>query len=154
MKKKLNIFCVLMLLLMASQVVMTFVTGADAFMEGWNDGRNAQPVNTWALLLEFFAEMFAVVAAIVSFISFIRFILNVNRNKVFVWENVNLLRLTACGLMVLAVIAACDELYAGRSFVDVYDHFFDAFLFGVFNMIISEVFAIGLKLKEEQDLTI
>lgn len=154
MKKKLNIFCVLMLLLMASQVVMTFVTGADAFMEGWNDGRNAQPANTWALLLEFFVEMFAVVATIVSFISFIRFILNVNRNKVFVWENVNLLRLTACGLMVLAVIAACDELYAGRSFVDVYDHFFDAFLFGVFNMIISEVFAIGLKLKEEQDLTI
>jgi len=154
MKKKLNIFCVLMLLLMASQVVMTFVTGADAFMEGWNDGKNAQPANTWGSLLEFFAEMFAVVAAIVSFISFIRFILNVNRNKVFVWENVNLLRLTACGLMVLAVIAACDELYAGRSFVDVYDHFFDAFLFGVFNMIISEVFAIGLKLKEEQDLTI
>ena len=154
MKKKLNIFCVLMLLLMASQVVMTFVTGADAFMEGWNDGKNAQPANTWGSLLEFFAEMFAVVAAIVSFISFIRFILNVNRNKVFVWENVNLLRLTACGLMILAVIAACDELYAGCSFVDVYDHFFDAFLFGVFNMIISEVFAIGLKLKEEQDLTI
>ena len=154
MKKRLNIFCVLMLLLMAPMVVMTFVTGADAFQEGWNAGRNAEPANTWGSLLGFIAEMFAIVAALVSFISFIRFILNVNRNKVFVWENVNLLRLTACGLMILAVVATCDELYSGCSFVEVYDHFFDAFLFGVFNLIIAEVFAVGLKLKEEQDLTI
>ena len=154
MKKRLNIFCVLMLLLMASQVVMTFVTGADAFMEGYNAGQNAGPVSTWAHLLEFIAEMFAIVAALVSFISFIRVILNVNRNKVFVWENVNLLRLTACGLMILAVIASCDELYTGCNFVEVYDHFFDAFLFGVFNLIVAEVFAVGLKLQEEQELTI
>ena len=154
MKKRLNIFCILMLLLMATMVVMTFVTGADAFQEGWNAGSNAGPAKTWTSLLEFLVEMFAIVAALVSFISFIRFILNVNRNKVFVWENVNLLRLTACGLMILAVVATCDELYSGCSFVDVYEHFFDAFLFGVFNLIIAEVFAVGLKLKEEQDLTI
>ena len=154
MKKRLNFFCVLMLLLMATMVVMTFVTGADAFQEGWNKGRNVLPANTWLALLEFFAEMFAVVAALVSFISFIRFILNVNRNQVFVWENVNLLRLTACGLMILAAVAACDEFYTGCSFIEVYDHFFDAFLFGVFNLIIAEVFAVGLKLQEEQDLTI
>ena len=154
MKKRLNFFCVLMLLLMATMVVMTFVTGADAFQEGWNKGRNVLPANTWLALLEFFAEMFAVVAALVSFISFIRFILNVNRNQVFVWENVNLLRLTACGLMILAAVAACDEFYTGCSFIEVYDHFFDAFLFGVFNLIIAEVFAVGLKLQEEQNLTI
>lgn len=154
MKRRLNFFCVLMLLLMATMVVMTFVTGADAFQEGWEKGREAGQVNTWAHLLEFFAELFAIVAAFVSFICFIRFILNVNRNKVFVWENVNLLRLAACGLMILAVVAAGDEFYTGCSLVEVYDHFFDAFIFGVFNLIISEVFAIGLKLQEEQDLTI
>ena len=154
MKKRLNIFCVLMLLLMATMVVMTFVTGADAFQEGWEKGSNAEPANTWAHLLEFFAELFAIVAAIVSFLSFVRFILNVNRNKVFVWENVNLLRLAACGLMILAVVAAGDELYTGCGFVEVYDHFFDAFIFGVFNLIVAEVFAVGLKLQEEQDLTI
>ena len=154
MKKRLNIFCVLMLLLMATMVVMTFVTGADAFQEGWNKGRNALPANTWLALLEFFAEMFAIVAALVSFISFIRFILNVNHNEVFVWENVNLLRLTACGLMILALVASCDEFITGCSFVEVYEHFFDAFLFGVFNLIIAEVFAVGLKLQEDQELTI
>lgn len=154
MKKRLNFFCVLMLLLMATMVVMTFVTGADAFQEGWEKGSEAGPANTWGTLLEFFAEMFAIVAALVSFISFIRFILNVNRNQVFVWENVNLLRLTACGLMILAVVAAGDELYTGCSLVEVYEHFFDAFIFGVFNLIVAEVFAVGLKLQEEQDLTI
>jgi hypothetical protein len=46
MKKRLNFFCVLMLLLMTSEVVMTFITGADAFREGWNAGRNAEPANT------------------------------------------------------------------------------------------------------------
>lgn len=154
MKKRLNFFCVLMLLLMATMVVMTFITGADAFMKGYNEGRNVLPANTWLALLEFFAGMFAIVAALVSFISFIRFILNVNQNQVFVWENVNLLRLTACGLMILAFVATGDELCAGCSFVEVYNHFFDAFIFGVFNLIIAEVFAVGLKLKEEQDLTI
>ena len=57
-------------------------------------------------------------------------------------------------MIIVAVIATCDELYTGCSFVEVYDHFFDAFLFGVFNLIVSEVFAVGLKLQEEQDLTI
>jgi len=154
MKKKLNIFCVLMLLLMAAEVVMTFVTGADAFMEGWEKGREAGAADTWGSLFGSLAEMSALVAALVSFMSFIRFILNVNHNKVFVWENVKLLRLTAYGLMLLAVVAAGDELYSGCSFTEVYNHFFDAFLFGVFNLIVSEVFAIGLKLQEEQDLTI
>ena len=154
MKKKLNIFCVLMLLLMAAEVVMTFVTGAYAFMEGWEKGREAGAADTWGSLFGFLAEMSALVAALVSFMSFIRFILNVNHNKVFVWENVKLLRLTAYGLMLLAVVAAGDELYSGCSFTEVYNHFFDAFLFGVFNLIVSEVFAIGLKLQEEQDLTI
>ena len=91
MKKRLNLFCVLMLLLMAIQVVMTFVMGADAFMEGWEKGRDAAPANTWAALFEFFICMFGIAAAIVSFVSFIRFILNVNRNNVFVWQNVLLL---------------------------------------------------------------
>lgn len=154
MKKKLNIFCVLILLLMATQVVMTFVTGADAFMEGWEKGSEEGIAHTWSALFGFFVKLFAVVAAFVSFISFFRFILNVNHNKVFVWENVHLLRLTAYGLMILATVAAGDELYSGCSFTEVYDHFFDAFLFGTFNLIISEVFAIGLKLQEEQDLTI
>ena len=154
MKKRLNIFCVLMLLLMATMVVMTFVTGADAFQEGWNKGRDVLPANTWLALLEFFVEMFAIVAALVSFVSFIRFILNVNRNEVFVWENVNLLRLTGVGLLIMALIVSADEYFTGTSLIEVYDNYFDILIFCVFNLIVAEAFAVGLKLKEEQDLTI
>ena len=143
-----------MLLLMAFDVVISFVTGADAFQEGWTKGRDVLPANTWLAILEFFVIIFAVVAALVSFVCLIRFILNVNRKEVFVWENVNLLRLTGCGLVILAVAATGDELITGGSFVEVYDHIFDASLFGVFTLIIAEVFAIGLKLQEEQALTI
>ena len=154
MKKRLNFFCVLMLLLMATQVVMTFVMGADAFMEGWEKGRNAMPANTWLALLEFFAEMFAILAALVSFISFIRFILNVNRSQVFVWENANLLRLTGVGLLVMSLIVSADEYFSGASLIDVYDAYFGILIFSVFNLIVAEVFAVGLKLQEEQELTI
>lgn len=154
MKKKLNLFCVLMLLLMATQVVMTFVTGADAFAEGWEKGRNGDSVSTWLTLFEFFAAMIAVVAALVSFLSFIRFILNVNHNQVFVWENVLLLRLTGVGLLVLTLIASADEYFTGTSLTEVYDNYFDMLIFSVFNLILAEAFAVGLRLQQEQDLTI
>ena len=154
MKKRLNLFCVLMLLLMAIQVVMTFVMGADAFMEGWEKGREAAPANTWAALFEFFICMFGIAAAIVSFVSFIRFILNVNRNNVFVWQNVLLLRLTGVGLLVMALIVSGDEYFAGASLTDVYDAYFGILIFSVFNLIVAEAFAIGLRLQEEQDLTL
>ena len=154
MKKKLNLFCVLMLLLMAIQVVMTFVMGADDFARGWEEGSKAGPAKTWGSLLELLGALLGLVAAITSFACFFRFILNVNRNEVFVWGNVLLLRLTGIGLLLLALTAAGVELHGGTSLTDVYDHTIDMLIFSVFNLIVAEVFAIGLKLKEEQDLTI
>ena len=154
MKKKLNFFCVLMLIVMASQVIMTFVTGADAFAEGWERGRNAEPVSTWSALAGLFMEMLVVIAAISSFWCFVRFILNVNRDKVFVWDNVILLRITGLGLLIAGLFAAVDEFLHGNGFTQVYEDYIDVLLFCVFNLIVAEVFAIGLKLKLEQDLTI
>ena len=154
MKKRLNFFCVLMLLLLASQVIMLFVFGADAFQEGFKQGSETEYKPTWANLLYFFVGMFALVACLVSFISFIRFILNVNHNKVFVWENVKLLRLSAYGLLFIATLVSSNELCSGGDFIEIYNDFFDTFLFGIFSLIVAEVFAVGLKLQEEQDLTI
>ena len=154
MKRKLNFFCVLMLLLMAAQVVMTFVMGADAFAEGWARGRNADTANTTGTLMQFLMEGMVVVAALSSFGAFVRFILNVNRDKVFVWDNVLMLRTTGIGLLIVALLASADELLTGRTFIQVYDEYFGILIFCVFNLIVAEVFSIGLKLKEEQDLTI
>jgi hypothetical protein len=47
-----------------------------------------------------------------------------------------------------------DGYFNGREFAEVFDASIDILIFSVFNLIVSEVFAIGLKLKNESDLTI
>lgn len=154
MKKKLNFFCVLMLLLMVAQVVTTFVMGADAFQEGWQKGASDQATSGWTALIGFLFGIAVILAAIVSFVCFLRFILNVNQNNVLTGENVNLLRLTGIGLLIITVFVLCSTLWEGENFAVAFDEAIGLMIFSVFNLIVAEAFAIGLKLKEEQDLTI
>ena len=159
MKKKLNFFCVLMLVLMAAHVVFTFFLGADSiadgFAEGYRDGASeVHPTMTWTMLFHILLCLAVGVAAVVSFVCFFRFIVNVNHNKVFEWDNVLLLRITGWGLLAFALLGSAGELLDGISLEKVYDDLFEILIFGVFNLIVAETFAIGLKLKEEQDLTI
>ena len=154
MKKKLNFFCVLMLLLMVAQVVTTFVMGADAFQEGWQKGASDQATSGWTALIGFLFGIAVILAAIVSFVCFLRFILNVNQNSVLTGENVNLLRLTGIGLLIITVFVLCSTLWEGENFAVAFDETIGLMIFSVFNLIVAEAFAIGLKLKEEQDLTI
>ena len=83
-----------------------------------------------------------------------RFILNVNRDKVFVWQNVALLRWAGWGLLIPYIIIIVSELLNHVPIRQIYIEDSDSLIFGVFCLIMAEVFAIGLKLKEEQDLTI
>ena len=154
MKKKLNFFCVLMLLLMVAQVVTTFVMGADAFQEGWQKGASDQATSGWTALIGFLFGIAVILAAIVSFVCFLRFILNVNQNNVLTGENVNLLRLTGIGLLIITVFVLCSTLWESENFAVAFDETIGLMIFSVFNLIVAEAFAIGLKLKEEQDLTI
>ena len=154
MKKKLNFFCVLMLLLMVAQVVTTFVMGADAFQEGWQKGASDQATSGWTALIGFLFGIAVILAAIVSFVCFLRFILNVNQNSVLTGENVNLLRLTGVGLLIITVFVLSSTLWEGENFAVAFDETIGLMIFSVFNLIVAEAFAIGLKLKEEQDLTI
>ena len=154
MKKKLNFFCVLMLLLMVAQVVTTFVMGADAFQEGWQKGASDQATSGWTALIGFLFGIAVILAAIVSFVCFLRFILNVNQNSVLTGENVNLLRLTGIGLLIITVFILCPTLWEGENFAVAFDETIGLMIFSVFNLIVAEAFAIGLKLKEEQELTI
>ena len=154
MKKKLNFFCVLMLLLMVAQVVTTFVMGADAFQEGWQKGASDQATSGWTALIGFLFGIAVILAAIVSFVCFLRFILNVNQNSVLTGENVNLLRLTGIGLLIITVFVLSSTLWEGENFAVAFDETIGLMIFSVFNLIVAEAFAIGLKLKEEQELTI
>jgi hypothetical protein len=154
MKKKLNFFCVLMLLLMVAQVVMMVVMNADAFHEGWQKGASGETPSGWTVLIGFLFGIAVILAAIVSFVCFLRFILNVNQNNVLTGENVNLLRLTGIGLLIITVFVLCSTLWEGENFAVAFDETIGLMIFSVFNLIVAEAFAIGLKLKEEQDLTI
>ena len=154
MKKKLNLFCVLMLLLMVAQVVTMFVMNAGDFEEGWQKGASDQTTSGWAELIGFLFAFVVIAAAIVSFVCFLRFILNVNQNNVLTGDNVNLLRLTGLGLLINTVFVLCFTLWEGENFAVAFDKAIGLMIFSVFNLIVAEAFAIGLKLKEEQDLTI
>ena len=154
MKKKLNLFCVLMLLLMVAQVVMMVVMNADAFHEGWQSGASDQTTSGWTEIIVYLYGFVVIAAAIVSFVCFLRFILNVNQNNVLTGENVNLLRLTGVGLLIITVFSLCSTLWEGENLAVALDKNIGLMIFSVFNMIVAEAFAIGLKLKEEQDLTI
>ena len=154
MKKKLNLFCVLMLLLMVAQVVTMFVMNASDFEEGWQSGASDQTTSGWTAIIVYLFAFVVIAAAIVSFVCFLRFILNVNQNNVLTGENVNLLRLTGVGLLINTVFVLCFTLWEGENLAVALDKNIGLMIFSVFNMIVAEAFAIGLKLKEEQDLTI
>ena len=154
MKKKLNLFCVLMLLLMVAQVVTMFVMNAGDFEEGWQSGASDQATSGWTALIGFLFAFVVIAAAIVSFVCFLRFILNVNQNNVLTGDNVKLLRLTGVGLLIITVFGLCLALWEGGNFAEAFDEAIGLMIFSVFNLIVAEAFAIGLKLKEEQDLTI
>ena len=154
MKKKLNLFCVLMLLLMVAQVVTMIVMNAGDFEEGWQSGASDQTISGWTAIIVYLFAFVVIAAAIVSFVCFLRFILNVNQNNVLIGENVNLLRLTGVGLLINTVFVLCFTLWEGENLAVAFDKAIGLMIFSVFNLIVAEAFAIGLKLKEEQDLTI
>ena len=150
-----------MLLLMAAKIIIGFVLnfseGAQAFRQGWEDGSNADASAPFDFLNGFVMPLLGLVCIFLlirSFIAFVQFILNVNRDKVFVKENIPLLRWSGSGMLIPAVIFTCHDLLSNVPTETVYNSYMDYFIFGFFCLIVAEAFAIGLKLKEEQDLTI
>ena len=154
MKKKLNFFCVLMLLLMIAHVTLSFVQGADDFARGWEEGAANSATPTWSAFFVTILGLATVGAYILAFACFVRFILNVNRNEVFVWDNVWCLRITALGLSFGVLVFSAYTIIEGANVIEAFEEDMAILIFAVFNLIVAEVFAIGLKLQEEQELTI
>ena len=102
------------------------------------------------------------VAALVAFILFVR---NVNRNAIFTRKNITLLRMVGWCLVATGVIATADgcyDTYLARQSLSLTGYVADygsaanvtSVIFGLFAVVVAEAFAIGLKMKEEQELTI
>ena len=124
MKKWMNVLCVLILALTLLDLVSNFCFS----------GREVS---------------ISVLAAIaLSFIYFIRFILNVNRNEVFTPKNISLLRkygvcALVCGVCVI-ILSVTMGIEPGVAVGDS----LDALGEGFFALLMGEVFGIGQELKE------
>lgn len=101
-------------------------------------------------------------AALMSFILFVR---NVNKNRIFMPLNIRLLHIVGWCLVAAGVIATaygCYDTYvAGQAFsLEGYTVDYgqatsiSGIIFGLFSLVMAEAFAVGLRMKEEQELTI
>ncbi len=101
-------------------------------------------------------------AALVAFIMFVR---NVNKNNIFTRGNITLLRwvgwcLVGAGIIVTA--DGCYDTYTAQQVFSLTGYVVDYgsavditnIIFGLFALVVAEAFAISLRMKEEQELTI
>ena len=147
-----------MLSLLLIQVVLSFAFSIDDiisdFSEGYRDGQT-QSMGIFEALCALPISIAVICLSVHAFVSFVKFILNVNRDQVFTLKNVSLLRSTGWRLLIAIVLfIPMDLILMGTKLETVFDEYVDSIIFSVFCLIIAEAFAIGLKLKEEQDLTI
>ena len=119
----------------------------------------------WQGVVTGLASLVSTVAIVWALVLFIRLIVAINKSQIFLWRNIR--RLRVLGFMLLASFA-CSWLaeYINlcnlREVLSIPGYGLDltdatnvgALLLGLCALIVAEVFAIGLRMKEEQDLTI
>ena len=96
--------------------------------------------------------------------SFLRIIFAVNKSVIFEWVNVKYLRIMGIGFVLLFIantILGFIQKYSFFKIMDIENYKiinspFDGsiLLFGVISFLVAEIFAVGLRLKEDQELTI
>ncbi|WP_071148025.1 DUF2975 domain-containing protein [Bacteroides ndongoniae] len=125
------------------------------------------PVETpaWQKVASSVMGFLVLVANVWALVLFIRIVVSVNRSDIFNWRNVRRLRRLGILLIVGFVCVLLSEYMAlcnlREAFaLEAYDLALPDsvkvtnLLLGLISLIVAEVFAIGLKMKEEQDLTI
>jgi len=123
--------------------------------------------NTPLFLARWFGTVMIVVSAIILYLVFIfrKFIRNVKKHKIFNIENIELLKNIAWALFALWVFAivymrimyyviARNLEFKQVEFVQEYPNFAGLLMLSLFIWVLSHVFIQGVKMKEEQDLTI
>jgi len=154
MKTKLNFLCIMLLILMVVGMVFACLAGFSDFKRGYEDGINATTTTTAEDAVICFVVLAAFVVDIYAFACFVRFILRVNHGEVFTWTNVDLLRTVGWCLVVTSIVMCSVISFFGNNLWDTWTDGISIIIGGIFILIMAEVFSIGLKLQEEQDLTI
>ncbi|OAV66355.1 hypothetical protein Barb6XT_01978 [Bacteroidales bacterium Barb6XT] len=125
------------------------------------DGKRMDWEDLWA-----FPMFFIVIPAFFMIVaSFFQLVSAVNESVIFDWANVRRLRRIGIGFIVLFAVLTAWECHHHLIAVDlikvsgykiVAGDVFDAttLIFGLITLLIAEIFSAGLRLKEEQDLTV
>ena len=153
MKTKLNFLCIMLLILMVVGMVIACLAGVSDFKRGFADGVNATTSTSSDAVIGLVVLASFVVYAY-AFACFVRFILRVNHGEVFTWTNVDLLRTVGWCIVVTTTVMCSVISFTSINLWDTWTDGISIITDGIFILIMAEAFSIGLKLKEEQDLTI
>jgi hypothetical protein len=153
MKTKLNFLCIMLLILMVVGMVIACLAGVSDFKRGFADGVNATTSTSSDAVIGLVVLASFVVYAY-AFACFVRFILRVNHGEVFTWTNVDLLRTVGWCIVVTTTVMCSVISFSSINLWDTWTDGISIITDGIFILIMAEAFSIGLKLKEEQDLTI
>ena len=153
MKTKLNFLCIMLLILMVVGMVIACLAGVSDFKRGYEDGVNATTSSTNDIIIGLVVLASFVVYAY-AFACFVRFILRVNHGEVFTWTNVDLLRTVGWCIVVTTTVMCTAMSFDSINLLDTWSDAISVITDGIFILIMAEAFSIGLKLKEEHDLTI
>lgn len=118
-----------------------------------------------ALIAVSLVQILGIAASVVGVILFVKLIVSINRSLIFSWRNVRRLRWLGVALIFHYLCMLIPLLVTGREVNQVFAlrgyeiHQSDlvsviTLVLAIVSFIVAEVFAIGLKMKEEQDLTI
>ena len=171
MKKRLNLIClgiVLAVLVSMSFLFSTFYygfkAGIDAYEQGAAGVENEKADATDSIFLSLLDWM-VIICCIYAIVQFVKMIRNIHRNIIFDWANVKRLRrlglsLILCFCCSLVTFAINNHLVSqvislkDCDFSIAFQFSDPTLLIGFTSLLFAEIFAIGLRLKEENDLTI
>lgn len=119
----------------------------------------------WSATISGICSLVMIIAGIFCLIQFFKLIRNINRGDIFSWKNVKYLRKLGWALILLFLCtfftivignyeAAQVLELKGCEYSNIFAFSDPSFILGFISLLVAEVFARGLKLKEEQDLTI
>ena len=147
MKKYINLLCVLILALTLIDLFSTFFVRGQSV----NMTIDLDSLSLGALVFLLVISLVAFAAIVICFVTFIKFILNVNRNEVFTKKNVSLLRKYGVYTLLSGVCVVILIIYVGIPLNKVLVDGLETFIGGFFALLMGEVFCIGLKMQEDKN---
>lgn len=147
MKKYINLLCVLILALTLIDLFSTFFVRGQSV----NMTIDLDSLSLGALVFLLVISLVAFAAIVICFVTFIKFILNVNRNEVFTKKNVSLLRKYGVYTLLSGVCVVILIVYVDIPLNKVLTDGLETFIGGFFALLMGEVFSIGLKMQEDKN---